>query len=374
MKVLLIPDKFKGSLTASEVIESITKGIKKAYPEASIHPVMASDGGEGFLDAILENVNCEIIKCNTVDPLGRAIEAKYLYNPLDSTAYIELANASGLSLLKASERDVMQTSTLGTGLQIMDAIQKGAKSIYIGLGGSATNDAGLGIAEALGHYFLDDKGNQLPPVGSNLAKIKSIHKRRNATSIKGVSFFAVNDVDNPLFGPEGAAYTYARQKGATNEEIKELDCGIQDFSNLVQLQTKKDVAALSGAGAAGGTAYGLKVFCDAKYVSGIGFLSKTAKVEESLAQNDFDYIITGEGKFDSQTLRGKLIHGVLDLGERFGVPVLAVCGQLDLEKSALDKYKNLTVLEIKDGSKSLDENMKNTGALLEKSVQIFLRG
>jgi len=204
MKVLLIPDKFKGSLSAHEVIASITRGVRKVHPQASINSIVASDGGDGFLDSILENVNCEVVKCDSVDPLGRAIETEYLYNNIDNSAFIELAKASGVALLKASEQDVMQSSTLGTGLLIKDAILKGAVSIYIGLGGSATNDAGLGIAQALGYYFLDDLANQITPVGSNLSKIKSIHKKRNAISLKGISFFAVNDVDNPLFGKDGA--------------------------------------------------------------------------------------------------------------------------------------------------------------------------
>jgi len=367
----LIPDKFKGSLSAHEVIASITRGVRKVHPQASINSIAASDGGDGFLDSILENVNCEVVKCDSVDPLGRAIETEYLYNNIDNSAFIELAKASGVALLKASEQDVMQSSTLGTGLLIKDAILKGAVSIYIGLGGSATNDAGLGIAQALGYYFLDDLANQITPVGSNLSKIKSIHKKRNAISLKGISFFAVNDVDNPLFGKDGAAYTYAKQKGASDKEIEELDCGLQDFSNLVRLQTNKNAAQFSGSGAAGGAAYGLKVFCDATFVSGIDFILEISKVKELLEGNDFDYIITGEGKFDKQTLNGKLIKGVIDLGERYKLPVLAVCGQLDLEKEKLEKFKKLTVIEIKDASKPLKYTLKNAAALVEKTIQVF---
>lgn len=373
MKVLLIPDKFKGSLTAIEVIESISRGVLKVSPEASIHSIQASDGGEGFLDSILENINCEVVKVDTVDSLGRIIRVEYLYNSKDNSAYIELAKASGLTLLKESERDIMQTSTFGTGLQIKDAILKGSTSIYLGLGGSATNDAGLGIAEALGFYFMDSDGNQLEPIGSNLSKVKSIHKKSNSLSLKGISFFAVNDVDNPLYGPDGAAYTYAKQKGGSLEEIQELNFGMQDFANLVQLQTKKDVAKLAGSGAAGGTAYGLKIFCDAEYISGIDFVLGISKVEELLAQNDFNYIITGEGKFDNQTLHGKLIKGVLDLGKRFEVSVLALCGQLDLDEKVLEQFDGLCVLQIKDALKPLAYNMENAGILIEKSIESFLK-
>ncbi|MEP3209666.1 MAG: glycerate kinase [Maribacter sp.] len=373
MKVLLIPDKFKGSLTAREVIESISRGVLRVFPKTHVHAVQASDGGEGFLECIAANVNCEVITVDTVDALGNAIKADYLYNAKTNSAYIELARASGLTLLKNGHKDVMQSSTFGTGLQIKDAIAKGSTAIYVGLGGSATNDAGLGIAEALGYYFLDSNGDQLAPVGRSLSKVKSIHKASTSLSLKGISFYAVNDVDNPLYGPEGAAYTYAKQKGAGSQEMKELDCGMEDLANLVKLQTKKDAAKLLGAGAAGGTAYGLKVFCDAAFVSGIDFVLRVSRVEELLAENDFDYIITGEGKFDHQTLHGKLITGVIDLSKRFEIPVLAVCGQLDLDKKTLEQFDLLTVMEIKDRSQPLAYSLENAAILVENAVEQFLR-
>ncbi|MFK7812310.1 MAG: glycerate kinase [Maribacter sp.] len=371
MKVLLIPDKFKGSLTAIEVIESIRNGVLKVLPETSFHSIEASDGGEGFLDAIKAFINCDAIKVHTLDALGREISAEYLYNSENNSAYVELAKASGITLLKESERDIMKTSTFGTGLLIKDAILKGSKSIYLGLGGSASNDAGLGIAEALGFYFCDRDGNQLVPIGKNLSKIISIHKKSNSLSLKGISFFAIHDVDNPLYGPLGASYVYGKQKGASENEIKVLDCGMQDLENLIKLQTKKDVAKLAGSGAAGGTAYGLKVFCDAEFISGIDFVLGISNVEELLADNDFDYIITGEGKFDNQTLHGKLIKGVVDLGNRFKIPVIALCGQLEVEDKVLKKFLNLTVLEVKNDSESLDYNMKNAAKQIEQTLEAF---
>ena len=178
MKVLLIPDKFKGSLTAIEVIESMRRGVLKVFPEASIHAIQASDGGDGFLNTILENSNYDLIEVDTVDALGRDISTEYLYDSKDNSAYIELAKASGLILLNESERDVMQSSTFGTGVLIKDAILKGSTSIYLGLGGSASNDAGLGIAQSLGFYFLDSDGNQLAPTGKNLSKSSFKNQRQ----------------------------------------------------------------------------------------------------------------------------------------------------------------------------------------------------
>lgn len=373
MKILLIPDKFKGSLGAKGVIKAMDKGIKFALPEAETNAILASDGGDGFLDAILANIKCDRVEIETVDPLGREIIAEYLFDAEEQSAYIELAKTSGLTLLNTKERNVLQTSTFGTGLLIKDAILKGSSSIYIGLGGSATNDAGLGIAEALGYYFLDSDGNQLKPIGENLSKIKSIHKRTNSISLNGISFYALNDVDNPLFGSNGAAYTYAAQKGASTTEIEELDCGMQDFADLIKQQTGKNLADNSGAGAAGGTAYGLKVFCDAEFVSGIDFVLSISNANKLLAQNYYSYIITGEGKFDSQTLHGKLIKGVLDLGIKHNVPVLAICGQLDLDLKELPHINQLAIVEIRDATKSLEYNMENTEMLIEKSVAQYFK-
>lgn len=373
MKVLVIPDKFKGSLTAGEVIASICKGVRCIYPKAMIHEIQASDGGDGFLESVLANIPCELVKVPTTDPLGRDIQSEYLFNSEDNSAYIELAKASGLALLKDAERNVMKTSTIGTGLLIKDAILRGCTSIYIGLGGSATNDIGLGIAAALGYYFLDNDGNQLEPTGENLSNVNSIHKKSNSLSLKNISFFAVNDVGNPLYGPSGAAHTYAKQKGASDQEIQVLDFGMQDFANLVKLQIKKDVADLPGAGAAGGTAYGLQVFCDATFVSGIEFILKISEVDMLLSQEKIDYIITGEGKLDDQTLHGKLIKGVLDLGKRHDIPVIAVCGQSTLEEGVLERINIDAVLEIKDASRSVDYAMQHAGTLVEEKIASFFK-
>lgn len=373
MKILLIPDKFKGALAANEVISAIANGVKGAMPNAEIHSILASDGGEGFLNAILQNVSCNTVRLETQDPLGRRIISEYLFNEIESVAYIELAKASGLELLAEEERNVMQTSTFGTGLLIVDAIKKGATKIYLGIGGSATNDAGIGIAEALGFYFLDKEGLQLPPNGSSLSKINSIHKKSNSVLLKGISFFAINDVDNPLFGDNGAAYTYAKQKGASSEEIEKLDRGMRNFAAIVKKQTKKDFANLEGAGAAGGTSYGLHVFCDADFIAGIDFVLQIAKVAEFLSKNEVDYIITGEGKFDNQTLHGKLIKGVVDLGIQHNVPVITFCGHLDIEENVLENFGLEAVIEIRDPKKPLEYNLVNANTFLEYHVNIFFK-
>lgn len=371
MKILLIPDKFKGSLSAKGVVASIIKGIEKINQNVETVSIMASDGGDGFLNAVAENIAHQRIVDSALDPLGRSIEAEYLLSEDGQKAYIELAKASGLELFTNEELDIMYTSTLGTGSQISWAIAQGASEIYIGLGGSATNDAAIGIAHALGYIFFDKDGEKLHPISKNLSRIDKIELPENIEQLKSVSFFAVNDVDNPLFGGSGAAYMYARQKGANEEQVEELDQGLRNLSEVVKQQLGKDCASLAGAGAAGGTAYGLKVFLEATFISGINFILGLSGVENLLKDEKFDYIITGEGKFDDQTLHGKLIKGVVDLGGRFDVPVIVVCGKADVDQGELGKLGLEAVLEIADNTKPLQYNMENASKLIEKRISEF---
>ncbi|WP_373519870.1 glycerate kinase [Pricia sp.] len=373
MKVLLIPDKFKGSLDAKEVIRAISEGVCQVHPGAEIFSVLASDGGDGFLNAVSENLNCTTTTVVTVDPLNRKMEAVYLFDNVTKTAYIELAKASGLELLKGAERDVMRTSSYGTGLQIRHAIENGATKIYLGLGGSATNDGGTGIAKALGYRFLDDLGHELEPVGGELSKIAKIEKKDVALDVTGISFHAVNDVNNPLYGKQGAAYVYAEQKGATSKEIQKLDKGLRHLEAIVKDQLKKNAAQLPGAGAAGGTAYGLNVFLNAEFISGIDFVLRLAKVNQLLSDHHFEYIITGEGKFDEQTLHGKLIKGVIDLGRQYQIPVIAICGQSDIDSAQSKSIGLEVILEIRDTAKSVQYSMDNAARLIRESIFSFFK-
>jgi len=374
MNFLLIPDKFKGSLTSQEVINAISKGILKAEKGAKIQSVIASDGGDGFLEAISKYRSVEEIIIATVNPLGVKIKASYLFNSTTKTAYIELAKASGLELLQEEEYNVLKTSTYGTGLQIKDAIKKGAKNIYIGLGGSATNDAGIGIAKALGYRFLDVNEQELAPIGENLSSIHIIKQTEALKAIEDIFFYAVNDVDNPLFGTGGAAHVYGRQKGASEQEISILDAGLVHIAGLVKTQLHIDNATVLGAGAAGGTAYGLKSFFNAEYINGIEFLLQLANVAELLKTQRIDYIITGEGKIDNQTAQGKLVKGVAQLGQKFQVPVLAVCGKLELNSQELKQLGLGAVLETFEPSKGLEYSMKNAPRRIEELVAKFFKG
>ncbi len=372
MNILLIPDKFKGSLSSEEVIASLSKAIRHVRPKAEIHSVLASDGGDGFLDAVAIHKNTQQMITDTQDPLGRPIKAAYLWESKTASAYIELATASGMVLLDEAERNPLKTTTYGTGLQIKHAIAKGARNIYLGLGGSATNDGGTGMARALGFRFLDLHGTELLPVGGNLEQMARIEGPRTPGFTK-VSFFAINDVNNPLFGVQGAAHVYAQQKGAGPSDIKTLDRGLIKLNQTVKQHLGSDLAGIPGAGAAGGSAFGLKAFLKAEFISGVDFVLDLARVDRLVNSIRIDYIITGEGKLDDQTLNGKLIKGVIDMGTRFNIPVIGVCGKLDLKHRNLQELGLDHIIESGDPAKSLQYNMEHAAVLLEKATADFFR-
>lgn len=373
MNLLLVPDKFKGSLSAKQVIEAISRAVSATHPQANIYSVAASDGGEGFLESVRYYKDLETIEINTTDPLGRKIKTEYLFKQQTEEAFIELAKASGLELLNKEERNPLLTSTEGTGIQIKDAVLRGAKKIYIGLGGSATTDAGLGIAAAFDFLFLDELGKSLKPIGENLSKISTIEPSNFLEGFKNLQIYAVNDVDNPLYGPMGAAYVYAAQKGANKEEIAILDNGLHHLQTIVKRDMGKDYAHLPGSGAAGGAAYGLKTFLNAEFISGTDFLFQLAAIDQLLESNAIDFIITGEGKIDEQTFSGKLIHGILEFGKAHSIPVIAICGTLELDKDVCIAKGLHEVIEVRDPSKSLEFNMINAASLIERNIIQFMK-
>ncbi|KPM33710.1 Glycerate kinase [Croceitalea dokdonensis DOKDO 023] len=369
-KFLLLPDKFKGSLTAEEVISAMEEGISTVFPRAKISSRIASDGGDGFQAAISKYLKVTAIDCETVNALGQPIYSSFLFDGKSKSAYIELASASGLAQLPVHKRNPLITSTFGTGLQIKKAIAMGAKTIYVGLGGSATNDGGLGIAHALGYKFFDSNGALVRPMGKQLGAVTDFKPPK---PFKEISFYAVNDVDNPLCGDNGASVIYGPQKGATPKAVLQLEEGLTGLSALVEKRTGTDYGNIPGAGAAGGAAFGLKAFFNAEFLSGIEFMFNVMKVQDLLETKQFDYIFTGEGRMDEQTLNGKLIAGVYRLGLRYGVPVVAFCGKVDLEEDVLRNHPGLQLVEIGDGTKSLTYNMENAHRLLSDTVSDYLK-
>lgn len=363
MKILIAPDKFKGSLTSFEVCKAIHTGIQKAKPAATILEFPMADGGDGFAAILKHYLHTDTVYCDTVDPLGRNITAFYEWDKKDKAAIIEMAVASGLVLLKENERNPLLTSTFGTGLLMKDAIAKGAKRITLGLGGSATNDAGTGILAALGFQLLNEKNEILPPSGENLFRIKDIVV---PTAIPGTRFEIACDVQNVLYGKQGAAYVYAPQKGANEEQVKYLDDGLKNFAGVIKGKTSKDIVTIPGTGAAGGIAAGLLPFFDIELKKGIQMIINASQIKEQISNADL--LITGEGKLDSQSSEGKVVGHIAALAIQHGVPCIAVCGQSGLDEDGINKLGLQKVIAIKDEFVSTKEAMAHAGELLTKKI------
>jgi len=369
MNVLIAPDAFKDSLTAQEAADIMQEAVLKMHPQARCYFLPASDGGEGFLEAVQSyRENAVSIHTDTLDPLRRPHAAHYLYDSSTASAYIELAQASGLELLKPEERNPLVTSTFGTGLQIKEAIAKGAQHIYVGLGGSATNDAGTGIAQANGYVFKDKKGQPLDMCGEALGAIDQI----DGIQPNRVRFYAINDVSNPLYGPEGAAFVYARQKGATDKTIEQLDLGLRNLDRCITSQFKIEEAATPGSGAAGGTAYGLKTFFKAEFISGTSFILNLAGFQQKVKDWEIDLILTGEGKIDAQTHYGKFVFGLAQQAAKVGIPVKAVCGKLDLTPQEVKELGLQTATQLYNPNKEPQHSFKFAKQLLfEQCCQLL---
>ena len=367
IKVIIAPDKFKGSLTSMQACECIRSGVLQANKNAAIKIFPMADGGDGFATAIKYYWQTATIHCKAVNPLMKAIDASYEWDETNKTAIIELASASGLMLLKEDEQNPLHTSTYGTGLLIQHAIEKGACKIIVGLGGSATNDAGIGILSALGFGFKNKQGNILPPVGASLSSVNSIEP---PPLLPSVEFVVACDVANTLFGRQGAAYIYAPQKGADGNAVKILDKGLRHFAYIIQLQTGKDIASFSGSGAAGGTAAGLAAFFKTQIVSGAKFIIDISKIEEQI--EGAGIVITGEGKLDSQSLQGKAVYEIAMLAKKRQTPLIIFCGQNTLGKAALQKAgKPIVVALTQKGSD--DAAIKNAAALLSNAAANYFK-
>lgn len=305
-KVVVASDSFKGCLTSIQVADAVEKGIHIHWPDCQVMKLAVADGGEGTIEALLTTMGGRNVKVKVPDPLGRLIPAEYAIVD-GTTAVIEMSRSSGLTLLKEEERNPMLTSTFGTGQMVADALSKGCRRFIMGIGGSATNDAGTGMLEALGYRFMDAEGNVL----------------------KDSIFIVACDVDSPFCGPKGAAYVYGPQKGATSEMVKELDEGMQAFSRLVYKETGTDIMNIKGAGAAGGLGGALKAFLDADLKKGADMVLDAIGFDEII--RDADLVITGEGKIDSQTLNGKLPSAVAQRASARNIPVMAICGRTEVE-------------------------------------------
>ncbi|TLV01162.1 glycerate kinase [Dyadobacter luticola] len=328
MNILVAPDKFRGSLEATEVCLAIKVGILLAFPHANIITVPLADGGEGTSEILTRQAGGEHITLTVSDPLGRKISAGYGFSSETQTAYIEMAAASGLNLLSPQERNPSLTSSYGTGELIRDALDRHAKKIVLGIGGSATTDGGIGMAAALGYRFYDDHHELLAPNGAALNSIRHIDISQVDERINFVSVTVACDVTNPLYGRRGAAYIYGPQKGADGPMLDSLDKGLKNLSDVATRTFGRNVSHEPGAGAAGGMGAGCMWFLHATLKDGVGIVMEQSNMTKLIAGSDL--VITGEGKVDEQTLNGKVVKGLADMCGKFDVPLAVVCGTLQI--------------------------------------------
>ncbi|GAB4045492.1 glycerate kinase [Spirosoma litoris] len=368
MKILLAPDKFKGSLTASEVCAAMTDGILLASPTAEVVAVPMADGGEGTSDVLTQATQGTWHTVTVQGPLGHPVEAGYGISGDGKTAFIEMAQASGLRLLKLAELDPFRANTFGTGELIAHAIEQGIKHLVLGIGGSATNDAGTGMAAALGWQFLDASGVVLRPCGGNLGQIKTIIPPK--TAWEGTVEVAC-DVTNPLVGPQGATYVYGPQKGAKPDDLSVLDAGMKHWAEVVKSAFAMDLSAMPGAGAAGGLGAGTVLFLKGQLTEGVNLLMKHTQLADKMTGADF--VFTGEGRIDNQTLQGKLIAGITRLAKAQGIPVVALCGSLQLAPDELDTLGLASAFSIMPGPASLDDALANAPDYLKRTAFQIMR-
>jgi glycerate 2-kinase len=357
MKIIIAADSFKDALDTFSVCKAIKRGIIAALPNAHIVELPLSDGGEGLSDIAAHYFDLQRIEVETCDPIFRKHTANYGLSHDNTTAFIEMAQAAGLQLLKNEERNPLKTTTFGVGEMIQNAIDKGATRIIIGLGGSATTDAGAGMAAALGWQFLDKNGKTVSPIGGDLIKIvKAIPPPYFSENI---AFEAICDVKNPLFGEYGAANVFAKQKGGTEKAIQLLDKGVTHFANIIGAD-----ASIQGAGAAGGLGYGCLFALNAVMKRGIDSVLNWANFDAQIA--DADYIFTGEGRLDAQTLQGKLISGIAERAK--GKPIIALCGALDLPPQYLKELGIKSAFSITPKPCTLAEALPQTAKNLENTA------
>ena len=367
MKILVAADKFKGSLSSVAACNCIAAGILEIDAGTDVLQFPMADGGDGFAAVLQYYLQTQTVTCQTFDPLKRPMDASYQWDSDNKTAIIELAGTSGLLLLSEQERNPLQTSTYGTGVLIKHAINNGAEKILLGLGGSATNDAGIGILAALGFKFTDKAGNILTPVGESLQYIYAVIF---PAIMPGINIEIACDVKNVLFGENGAAFVYAEQKGATLKDILVLDKGLQNFATIVNSQTRKDIADFQGAGAAGGVAAGLMAYFNVRVTSGAQLIIENSSIKAQL--KDCDLIITGEGRLDDQSLYGKVVVYISKLANQFQIPVIALCGKVTINQQQIKEMGLLSAVGLADDTISHKIAMKNAGSLLKKlSAKVF---
>lgn len=376
MKIVLAPDSFKGSLSALEVCQAMETGIRRVKGEAEIISVPMADGGEGTVRSLVDATGGRIITRMVTGPLGDQVEAFFGITGDGETAVIEMAAASGLPLVPQNKRDPRITTTFGTGELIIAALDEGCKKIIIGIGGSATNDGGAGMAQALGYRFLDEQGRDLPFGGAALKHLARIDSSGKDPRLSDLTVIAACDVTNPLTGPDGASAIYGPQKGATPEMVRELDEALSIFAQVVKEELGMEVADLPGSGAAGGLGAGLVTFLQAQLEPGVKIISEAVALRDKMAGADL--VLTGEGRIDGQTIKGKTPIGVARVAKTREIPVLAVAGSIGSGAELLYEQGIDGMIAIVDRPMTLEEAIASADELVslatERIIRAFLSG
>lgn len=361
MKFVLAPDSFKENMTALEAARAMERGVRDARPDAECLLVPMSDGGEGFIDAIAAAWGASRIEVASLDALGRPIRSAYAL--AGERAVLDVASCAGIELVAPRERDVAASNTAGLGLIIRDALARGAKELLIGIGGSATNDAGAGMLVELGARLIDEDGAEVEPYPMNLARVARVDTSGLDRLLDGVEIRVACDVTNPLSGPEGATAVFGPQKGVTPGMFEAFDAALAHFARV---SGREDEAALPGSGAAGGLGFALRAFCGARLEPGVGLVAEAVGLAGAV--EGADWVFTGEGSVDSQTINGKTPAGVFEVAKAAGVPTMIFAGRIKEGAEVLLEHGVARIVKVGDPSEPLEEALRNGQKNLRRAV------
>ena len=371
MKIVIAPDSFKGSLTSIEVSDALEKGVKDIYPKAQIEKIPMADGGEGTVQCLVNATKGKIYQEKVVGPLGEEVVASFGVLGNQDTAVIEMASASGLPLVPPDKKNPLITTTFGTGQLIKAALDYGCRKMIIGIGGSATNDGGAGMVQALGVSLLDTDGKEIGFGGAQLSKLNRIDVSKMDDRIKRIKILVASDVQNPLCGPTGASRIYGPQKGATEEMIVTLDIVLSHFADIIKRDLGKDIKDIPGAGAAGGLGAGLMAFLDAELKPGIDIVINTVRLEEVV--KDSNLVITGEGEINGSTIYGKTPIGVARVAKKYRIPVVSVSALIDKSGEIVKKHGIDYLIKPENPDMDIDFPKTKKIELLKNTISEFLR-
>lgn len=373
MKIVLAPDSFKHSMTAVQVVTAMSRGVRKIYPEAEIIKLPLADGGEGTVDVLVSSTHGKTVKLMVVGPIGDQVEATYGILGDGQTAVIEMAAASGLPLVPYNRRNPIETTTYGTGELMFDAMKRGCKRLIVGIGGSATTDCGTGMAQALGIKFCQKQGKEIREYmnGGLMGQVKSLDLSGLTPLVENTEIIAACDVDNPLLGSNGAVMIYSRQKGASDVQLDILEKNMQSIIQVIEKAIKKNVRNIPGSGAAGGLGAGLMAFTHAKLQSGAKLVLDACHFKQKI--RGAHLILTGEGKIDSQTSRGKTISAVLDEAATLKIPVIALAGMRGDQANTMHEKGLAAMFSIVPGPISPELAIRNGEQYVEETVEEIMR-